>query len=66
MWGLLTLAPIEQAKVCMECLTSQPVALLQPVKYCSEWQNQQVGSLRCVRGYNYTDYTVINRRPGRS
>jgi len=39
----------------MECLMSHPAALLQ---YCSEWQNQQVGALKHVRGYNYTDYTI--------
>jgi len=47
-----------QAEVCMECMTSYPVALLQNVKYCSEWLNRQVGTLKHTHGYNYTDYPI--------
>ena len=37
-----------QVKVCRECLTSHPVAILQHIKYCSKWQNQQVRGLKRV------------------
>ena len=33
---------------------------MQRVKYCSEWLNQQVGALKRVRGYNYTDYQNLS------
>jgi len=36
-------------------MTSHPIALLQRVKYCGEWLNQQVGALKRARDYNYTD-----------
>jgi len=32
----------------MEWLTPHLVDLLQHVKYCSEWQNWQVGGLKCA------------------
>ena len=38
-----------QAKVCLECLMSHLITLLQHVKYYSEWQNRQVGGLKCTR-----------------
>ena len=46
------------AKVCMECMTSHPVALLQRVMYCGEWLNRQVGALKRARCYNCTDYPI--------
>jgi len=45
-------------KYAWNVITSHPVALLQHVKYCSEWQNRQVGTLKGMRGYNYTDYPI--------
>ena len=37
-WGLAT-DQLHASEVCMECMMSHPIALLQHVKYCSEWLN---------------------------